>query len=97
MPRYIGYALLAFNGIGAALYLSLASAGWRDPTENGLVPIMGEPYAWAVCLPVLIVLALVDLSWGVSLAIRPRAGSKAIYAASVMVLVCSIAIDFYHH
>ena len=97
MRNPISWLIVLFNIVGAGLYLSLASSGWRDPTENNAVPITGEPFAWAICLPVLIALIVVDVVWAVAVFRRPSPWSKASLTLCVAVLLCSIVVDFSHH
>ena len=62
-----GLLLLGLNLTGVAAYLALAMRGWRDATEGGAVPVTGEPFIWALCLPVLLTFVLVNMIWGVLL------------------------------
>ena len=55
---------IAANAVGIGLYLRLASRGWRISQEHGMVPIAGEPFVWALALPVLGVFFLADVVWG---------------------------------
>lgn len=91
------WPILLFNAFGSGLYLSLASAGWRSPIERGSVPVTGEPFAWIICLPVLIVLFLVNILWGTMLYKNSREKGVLIFSISITIMVSSIIIDFYHH
>jgi hypothetical protein len=49
------------NAAGIALYLVLASRGWRIPQEHGAVPVVtAEPFVWVLAMPVLGVFFLTD-------------------------------------
>jgi len=97
MSKMMNWLVLIFNIGGVGLYLLLASSGWRDPSENRAVPITGEPYAWAICLPVLIALITVDIVWGVAVFKKPVPWGKASLTLCLAILTCSIVIDFAHH
>ena len=97
MRNALNWFVLFFNVAGVGLYISLASSGWRDPTENNSIPITGEPYAWAICLPVLITLIVADVLWGVAVFRKPLPWGKASLTVCIAILTCSIVIDFSHH
>jgi hypothetical protein len=90
-------ALAVANVVGIVVYLILASRGWRIPEEQGLIPIVGEPFVWALALPVLGLFILVDSIWGVLL-VRERTPEKwRWWLATVIAWVIAIGIDFSHH
>jgi hypothetical protein len=90
-------ALAVANVVGIVVYLILASRGWRIPEEQGLIPIVGEPFVWALALPVLGLFILVDSIWGVLL-VRERTPEKwRWWLGSVLGWVVAIGIDFSHH
>jgi hypothetical protein len=90
------------NAVGIILYLVLASRGWRNPQERGMIPVTGEPFAWAIALPVLGTFLLANLVWG-GLLLRykepeyrePKKGIWWLIAGAVWLL--AICVDFAHH
>ena len=91
-----GLLLLGLNFTGAAAYLALAMRGWRDATEGGVVPVTGEPFVWAVCLPVLFTFVLVNMIWSVLLILRKRQ-ERLSFLATAMIWVGTLVIDMSHH
>jgi hypothetical protein len=89
--------LLLTELISASIYLNLASAGWRNPAADSSAPVMGEPYAWATCLPVLAFMVLFTIVWGIFVVKRSKRMAIATFAVGLVVCVGSICIDFYHH
>ena len=90
-------AFIAANVVGIGLYLRLASRGWRIPQEHGAVPVSGEPFVWALALPVLGVFLLADLVWGGLLlrrTQRKRGLSRFIVGGLWLI---AIVVDFAHH
>jgi len=85
------------NAIGIAIYLRLASNGWRIPEEHGMVPVTGEPFLWAFALPVLGIFFLIDIAWGVVL-LRNKDGKGGLWWVLVAVSwIAALVVDFYHH
>jgi len=85
------------NVLGIVHYLRLASRGWRIPQEHGAVPVSGEPFVWALALPVLGVFLLADLVWG-GLLLRRREQKKGLWWFIVGGLwLIAIVVDFAHH
>jgi hypothetical protein len=74
--KSLDITFMVANVVGIVLYLRLASRGWRIPQEYGMVPVAGEPFVWALVLPVLGVFLLADVVWGgrQSLPRRPDCG-----------------------
>ncbi len=70
----------------------LASRGWR--ADDG--PLLGESFAWAVCLPVLFSFVVIDAVW-VAVAVAGLARAGITYAASGAIWVAAIIVDFSHH
>ena len=66
---------LIVNAAGMTSYLMLASRGWRILEEHAAIPVTGEPFVWALALPVLGVSLVVDAVWGVLL-VRQRMGKE---------------------
>ncbi len=90
-------AFMAANAVGIGLYLRLASRGWRIPQEHGAVPVSGEPFVWALALPVLGVFLLTDLIWG-GLLLRRRERKRGLWWFIVGGLwLIAIVVDFAHH
>ena len=88
---------MAANAIGIAIYLRLASNGWRIPEEHGMVPVTGEPFLWAFALPVLGIFFLADVAWGVTL-LRRKDGKGGLWWALVAASwIVALVVDFYHH
>lgn len=61
--KFLDITFMAANAVGIVLYLLLASRGWGIPKEHGMVPVTGEPFVWALALPVLGVFLLADIVW----------------------------------
>jgi hypothetical protein len=89
-------SLAAINVIGITLYLLLASRGWRDPSQAD-IPITWEPYAWAVSLPVIVFVILLDIAWGIILVIRRDRLSLPAYVLCILLLSAAVTFDFMHH
>jgi hypothetical protein len=62
--KFLDITFMAANAVGIVLYLVLVSRSWRIPQEHGMVPVTGEPFVWALALPVLGVFFLADVVWG---------------------------------
>jgi hypothetical protein len=90
-------AFIVANVAGIVFYLRLASRGWRIPQEHGAVPVSGEPFVWALALPVLGVFLLADLVWG-GLLLRRREQKRGLWWFIVGGLwLIAIVVDFAHH
>jgi hypothetical protein len=89
--------LTSINVLGLALYIVLASRGWRDPAEHGLIPVAGEPYVWAASLPFLAMVVLTDIVWGVSLIFGRYAEGTWLYVFCLFLLFSAVIVDFSHH
>jgi hypothetical protein len=88
---------MAANAVGMVLYLALASRGWRIPKEHGMVPVTGEPFVWALALPVLGAFLLADIVWG-GLLLRERESKRRLWwLVTAAVWLLAIGIDFSHH
>jgi hypothetical protein len=88
---------LSLGVFGSLLYLKSASAAWRSPAEGGEVPITGEPFVWAAALPILVLVILLNFAWGVWILLRRPAKGNTAFAASLLVMVGSVMVDFAHH
>ena len=85
------------NAAGVAVYLALASRGWRLPEERGTVPVAGEPFVWALALPVLGVFFLADVIWGVLLLRSKQWEGRLCLLGSAAVWLLAIVTDLSHH
>ena len=96
-PHLLDVALMVANAIGVAVYLLLASRGWRDPAEHGLIPVAGEPFVWALALPVFGVFVLADVGWAVFL-LSNRAFKRTLWLlGAAMMWLLALIVDFSHH
>lgn len=88
---------LLSNAGGIALYLKLASRGWRIAEEHGAIPVTGEPFVWALALPVLGAFLLADVVWGVLL-LRDRQPRRGLWwPFTVGLWAIALWVDFAHH
>ena len=95
--KSLDITFMAANAVGIVLYLVLASRSWRVPQEHGMVPVTGEPFVWALALPVLGVFFLADVVWG-GLVLRGRESKrKRWWLVTAAVWVLTICVDFVHH
>jgi hypothetical protein len=90
-------AFVFANAVGIVLYLLLASRGWRIPEEHGMVPVTGEPFVWALALPVLGIFFLTDAIWGGLLLLYKDWTGRLWWLGTAFVWLIVIGIDFYHH
>jgi hypothetical protein len=93
----LAISFLAANAIGIVLYLKLASRGWRNPLEQGMIPVTGEPFAWALALPVLAAFFLTDVVWGVLLLRHKEWRGGLWWVLSAVSWLLAIGVDFSHH
>ena len=85
------------NAVGIAIYLVLASRGWRIPQEHGAVPVTGEPLVWVLALPVLGVFLLANIVWG-GMLLRYREPKRGLWwLITGAVWLLAIYVDFAHH
>jgi len=62
-----------------------------------MVPVTGEPFVWALALPVLGTFLLANLVWG-GLLLRHKASKRwPWWIATGLVWLIAIALDFSHH
>jgi hypothetical protein len=85
------------NAVGLAIYLVLASRGWRIPQEHGMVPVTGEPFVWVLAVPVLGVFFLADVVWGVMLLRDGKSKRRLWWLVTAAVWLLAIGIDFSRH
>jgi hypothetical protein len=95
--KSLDITFMAANAVGIVLYLVLASRGWRIPEEHGAIPVTGEPFVWALALPVLGVFLLADIVWG-GLLLRYRQPKRGLwwFIASGLWAI-ALWVDFAHH
>jgi len=92
--------LLAFNFIGAVIYVVAASHGWAIPQEReaGLHSVTGEPYVWAgYVIPICAVFFVLNLTWGALIITRRQWQSGILWLMTIPIWVVAVAIDFAHH
>jgi hypothetical protein len=95
--KSLDITFMAVNAVGIALYLLLASRGWRIPQEHGMVPVAGEPFVWALALPVLGVFVLADVVWG-ALLLRGRESKRRLWwLVTAAAWLLAIGMDFSRH
>jgi len=88
---------MAANVAGIVLYLRLASRGWRIPQEHGMIPVAGEPFVWALALPVLGAFLLADIVWG-GVLFRYRERKRWLWWFIIGGLwLIALCVDFAHH
>jgi hypothetical protein len=95
--KSLDITFMAANAVGIVLYLRLASRGWRIPQEHGVVPVAGEPFVWALALPVLGVFFLADLVWGGLLLRGGESKRRLWWLVTAAVWLLAIVIDFSRH
>lgn len=88
--------LVTANFAGMAAYLFLASGGWRDPNEGGAIPLTGEPFVWASCLPVAFLFLAANVCWGM-LIVAKKLTPWSPYGLTVVLWMTAVVIDFAHH
>jgi hypothetical protein len=81
------------NAILITIYLTLASRGWRTLDA----PVTGEPFIWALSVPALVLVTVVDVGWGLSLALTRGRQNWLPYLLCLASLTCAVTWDFYHH
>jgi hypothetical protein len=92
--------LLAFNFIGAVIYVVAASHGWVIPQEReaGLHSVTGEPYVWAgYVFPICAVFLMLNLTWGAFVLGRKRWQSGIFWLLTIPIWLAAVVIDFAHH
>jgi hypothetical protein len=95
--KFIDIAFMAANVVGIVLYLVLASRGWRNPQEHGMIPVTGEPFVWVLAVPVLGAFLLVYIAWG-GLLLRYRESTRWLWwLITGGAWLLTIYVDFAHH
>ncbi len=95
--KSLDITFMAANAVGIVLYLVLASRSWRIPQEHGMVPVTGEPFVWALALPVLGVFFLADVVWGGLLLRGADSKRRLWWLVTAAVWLLAIGIDFSRH
>jgi hypothetical protein len=85
------------NAIGIAIYLVLASRGWRIQQEHGMVPVTGEPFVWVLAVPVLGVFFFADVVWGVMLLRNKEWKGWLWWLVTAAAWLLAIGIEFSRH
>jgi hypothetical protein len=92
------YTLIAFNVVGAIVYVCLASRSWVIPQERGLHSETGEPFVWALfVMPIFAVFLLANVIWGVFILVRRQWRSGYLWLLTALMWLVAAAIDFAHH
>jgi hypothetical protein len=95
--KFLDITFMAANAVGIVLYLVLVSRSWRIPQEHGMVPVTGEPFVWALALPVLGVFFVADLVWG-GLLLRGGGSKRRLWwLVTAAVWLLAIVVDFSRH
>jgi hypothetical protein len=95
--RYVNVGFLIGNTIGIALYLMLASRGWTISEEHGAIPITGEPFVWALALPVAAVCFLLNAIWGALFLFFKVSKGRFWWLITAAAWLFTIVLDFAHH
>lgn len=90
-----GVPLLRLNLTGVAAGLALAVRSWRDASEGGDVPVTGEPFIRAPCLPV-VCLFVPNAIWGALLVVRKR-HERRFFLPTTLIWAAAVVVDFSHH
>src|SRR5689334_14775934 len=92
--------LLAFNFIGAIIYVVAASLSWVIPQEReaGLHSMTGEPFVWAAgVIPICAAFLVLNLTWAAFIIARRRWQSGILWLMTLPIWIVAAAIDFAHH
>lgn len=90
--------LFTVNVVGAVVYLVMTSNSWAIPQEQGLVPVTGEPFVWAVAaLPIIAGFSLLNLTWAVFILVRGQWRNGRLWLLIALIWLLAILIDFAHH
>jgi hypothetical protein len=92
------YALLAFNFVGAIVYVRFSSLSWAIPEEKGLHSQTGEPFIWALSvIPIFSLFFAVNAVWGVIILARRQWRSGYLWLLTVLIWIVAAMSDFAHH
>lgn len=92
------YVLLAFNMIGAIVYVRLASLSWAIPQERGLHSQTAEPFIWAFgVIPIFAIFFVVNAVWGGLILVRRQWRSGYLWLLTALIWLLAAVIDFAHH
>jgi hypothetical protein len=95
--KILDVTFMLANVVGVAIYLPLASRGWRIPEEHGAIPVTGEPFIWAEALPLLGIFLLANIVWGGLLLRYPQPKRGRWWLITGGLWVIAIWVDFAHH
>ena len=96
----LSLALFLINVTGAIVYLHAVKLSWVLPNEQaaGIHVVTGEPFVWfAAVLPFIIAFGLLDAVWGVFICVRKTWRGGYFWAATVVIWLIALVIDFAHH
>ncbi len=92
------YALLAFNLVGAVVYVCLASRSWAIPRERGLHSETAEPFIWFLSIaPIVAIFFVANVIWGVLILVRRQWRSGYLWLLTALIWLVAAVIDFAHH
>jgi hypothetical protein len=92
------YALIAFNFVGAIVYVCLASRAWTIPRERGLHSATAEPFIWFLSVaPIVAIFFVVNVIWGVLILVRRRWRSGYLWLLTALIWLVAAVTDFAHH
>lgn len=95
--KFLDITFMTANAVGIVLYLVLASRAWRIPQEHGMVPVTGEPFVWALTLPVLGLFLLANIVWGGLLLWDKESTRMPWWLVTAALWLLAIGIDFSRH
>ena len=92
------YVLVAFNLIGAIVYVRLASLSWAIPQEKGLHSQTAEPFIWAFgAIPIFTIFFVVNVVWGGLILVRRHWRSGYLWLLTALIWLVAVVIDFAYH
>lgn len=95
--KFLDIALIVANAVGIVLYLVLASRGWRVSQEHAMIPVAGEPFVWALALPVLGLFFVANLAWA-GVLVRHRKSKRGLWwLLTLGIWLIAVCVDFAHH
>ena len=83
--------------IGIAIYVMLVSRSWKIPQAHGVAHVTGEPFVWAIALPVLTVFLIANAVWGVMLFRHKQLKGRLWWVFSALSWLVALGVDFSHH
>jgi len=98
LPGRPDYVLIAFNLIGAIIYVRLASPSWAIPQERGLHSQTAEPFIWFLSvMPIFTIFFFVDVVWDGLILVRRQRRSEYLWLLTPLIWLAAAATDFAHH